>query len=167
MLAELLPAVAGLHALAADGPRALADRRLTPRTALLAGRSTRLVQSPVGVIGLRGPSASPWAEPALEAAAALLAGNAVILAAGAPLAAQRLRQIFLRAGLPGELLTTARAPGPGDRGRLPPRARPAAARAARDARSSSRARRRTSSSRPRCGPRSPAPGAIRPRPGGW
>jgi len=106
VLSELLPAVRGLHALASDGPRALADQRLAPRTALLAGRSTRLVHSPVGVIGLRGPSASPWAEPALEAAAALLAGNAVILAGGAPLAAQRLRQIFLRAGLPGELLTT-------------------------------------------------------------
>src|SRR4051812_42750327 len=113
VLSELLPAVRGLHALAADGPRALADRRLGPRAALLAGRSTRLVQSPVGVIGLRGPSASPWAEPALEAAAALLAGNAAILAAGAPLAAQRLRQIFLRAGLPGELLATAPAPAEG------------------------------------------------------
>src|SRR4051794_23274216 len=113
VLSELLPAVRGLHTLAADGPRVLADRRLAPRAALLAGRSTRLVQSPVGVIGLRGPSASPWAEPALEAAAALLAGNAVILAAGAPLAAQRLRQIFLRAGLPGELLATAPAPADG------------------------------------------------------
>jgi acyl-CoA reductase-like NAD-dependent aldehyde dehydrogenase len=113
VLSELLPAVDGLHALASDGPRALADRRLAPRAALLTGRSTRLVQSPVGTIGLRGPSASPWAEPALEAAAALLAGNAVILAAGAPLAAQRLRQIFLRAGLPGELLTTSPAPGDG------------------------------------------------------
>ncbi|MDA0165522.1 aldehyde dehydrogenase family protein [Solirubrobacter ginsenosidimutans] len=110
---ELLPTVEGLHRLAADGPRALADRRLASRVALLAGRSTRLIQSPVGVIGLRGPSASPWAEPVLEAAAALLAGNAVILAAGAPLAAQRLRQIFLRAGLPGELLTTAMPPAPG------------------------------------------------------
>src|SRR3954468_10065316 len=113
VLSELLPAVDGLHALASDGPRALADRRLAPRAALLTGRSTRLVQSPVGTIGLRGPSASPWAEPALEAAAALLAGNAVILAAGAPLAAQRLRQIFLRAGLPGELLTTATPPAAG------------------------------------------------------
>ena len=37
----------------------------------------------------------------------------MILAAGAPLAAQRLRQIFLRAGLPGELLTTRPAPGEG------------------------------------------------------
>ena len=130
---ELLPAVEGLHRLASDGPRALADRRLAPRVALLAGRSTRLVQSPVGVIGLRGPSASPWAEPALEAAAALLAGNAVILAAGAPLAAQRLRQIFLRAGLPGELLTTRPAARGRDRGPLPARARPAAARPPRDA----------------------------------
>ncbi len=105
--AELLPAVRGLDALANDGPRALADRRVSPRAALLAGRSTRLVQSPVGVIGLAGPSASPWAEPALEAAAALLAGNGVLLTAGAPLAAQRLRGVFLRAGLPGELITSA------------------------------------------------------------
>jgi hypothetical protein len=112
LLSELLPAVQGLHELASAGPRALADRRLAPRVAMLAGRSTRLIQSPVGVIGLRGPSASPWAEPALEAAAALLAGNAVILAAGAPLAAQRLRRVFLRAGLPGELLTTSMPPGP-------------------------------------------------------
>src|SRR3954464_2485897 len=109
-LTELLPAARGLRAIADDGPRALADQRIAPWVALLAGRSTRLVQSPVGVIGLRGPSASPFAEPGLEAAAALLAGNAVILAAGAPLAAQRLRQIFLRAGLPGELLATAPAP---------------------------------------------------------
>ena len=63
------------------------------------------------MIGLRGPSASPWAEPALEAAAALLAGNGVVLAAGAPLAAQRLRAVFLRAGVPGELLTVVPEPG--------------------------------------------------------
>ena len=56
--------------------------------------------APVGVIGLRGPSASPWAEPALETAASLLAGNGVLL--GVP--AQRLRNVFLRAGVPGELV---------------------------------------------------------------
>src|SRR4051812_28052814 len=104
VVTELLPAVRGLTALADDGPSALAERRLSPRAALLAGRGTRLLQAPAGVIGLRGPSASPWAEPALEAAAALLAGNAVLRGAGAPLAARRLRAIFLRAGLPGELL---------------------------------------------------------------
>jgi Aldehyde dehydrogenase family len=89
---ELLPAVRGLRALADDGPRALADRR--------AGRRTRIVQAPVGVIGLRGPSASPWAEPALETAAALLAGNGVLIGVAAP----RLRVVFLRAGVPGELV---------------------------------------------------------------
>ena len=107
VLSELLPAARGLSVLAEDGPHALADRRVSPHAYRLAGRHTRLVQSPVGVIGLRGPSASPWAEPALEAGATLLAGNGVILAAGAPLAAQRLRAVFLRAGVPGELLTVA------------------------------------------------------------
>lgn len=105
-LTELLPAARGLRAIADDGPRALRDRRIAPWTALLAGRSTRLVQAPVGVVALRGPSASPFAEPALEAAAALLAGNGVILATDRPLATQRLRAVFLRAGVPGELVTS-------------------------------------------------------------
>jgi hypothetical protein len=89
---ELLPAVRGLRALADDGPRALADRRV--------GRRTRIVHSPLGVIGLRGPSASPWAEPVLETAAALLAGNGVVLGVAVP----RLSAVFLRAGVPGELM---------------------------------------------------------------
>ena len=103
LVSELLPAARGLSALAADGPGALADTRLTSRARLLTGRSTRVVQSPLGLVGVRGPSASPFAEPLLETAAALLAGNAVILAAVVP----RLRAIFLRAGIPGELLTVA------------------------------------------------------------
>jgi acyl-CoA reductase-like NAD-dependent aldehyde dehydrogenase len=102
VLSELLPAARGLRVLADDGPPALADRRVSPRAARLAGVRTRLVHSPVGVIGLRGPSASPWAEPALEAGAALLAGNGVLLSAGA--LGQRLRGVFLRAGVPGELI---------------------------------------------------------------
>ena len=96
VLTELLPAARGLRELADDGPRALADKRVWSLT----GRRTRLVQAPVGLIGLRGPSASPWAEPALETAAALLAGNGVLL--GVP--AHRLRNVFLRAGVPGELV---------------------------------------------------------------
>jgi hypothetical protein len=102
VLSELLPAARGLHTLADQGPRALADRRVIPRAAWLAGRSTRLVRSPVGVVGVRGPSASPWSEPVLETAASLLAGNAVVLGAGA---AGRARAVFLRAGVPGELVS--------------------------------------------------------------
>jgi len=102
VVSELLPAVRGLHALAGEGPSALADRRLSPRAA--AWRRSVLIQAPAGVVGVTGPSASPWQEPALEAAAALLAGNGVLLSAAPPLAAQRLRGVFLRAGIPGELI---------------------------------------------------------------
>jgi acyl-CoA reductase-like NAD-dependent aldehyde dehydrogenase len=104
IVSELLPAVRALRALADDGPAALGERRLSARTARLARRRSLLLQAPVGIVGLRGPSASPWYGPAVEAAAALLAGNGVLLAAGAPLAAQRLRAMFLRAGVPGELV---------------------------------------------------------------
>ncbi len=104
VVAELLPAVRGLHALAGEGPAALVDRRLHPRTARLARRRSVLIQAPAGIVGLAGPSASPWFGPAVEVGAALLAGNGVLLAAGPPLAAQRLRAVFLRAGIPGELI---------------------------------------------------------------
>ncbi len=70
-----------------------------------------LIQAPAGIVGLAGPSASPWHGPAVEAGAALLAGNGVLLAAGAPLAAQRLRAVFLRAGIPGELIAPVGATG--------------------------------------------------------
>src|SRR4051794_41205321 len=90
LVTELLPAVRGLRALAGDGPGALAEQRLSPRAALLAGRGTRLVQAPAGVVGLGGASASPWAEPALDAPAAALGGDAVLLAAAPPAAGRRL-----------------------------------------------------------------------------
>ena len=88
-LAELLPSVGGLHGLAADGPDALADRRLGPVPALRAGRRSTLVQAPFGVVGIHVRDGSAWAGPLLEVAAALLAGNAVLLAPAAPRAAGR------------------------------------------------------------------------------
>src|SRR5215207_1619561 len=78
-LGELLPAVAGLSDLADDGPGALADRRLGRPALLRAGRRATGVQQPRGVAGILGAASSPWTEPALEVAAALLAGNAVVL----------------------------------------------------------------------------------------
>jgi acyl-CoA reductase-like NAD-dependent aldehyde dehydrogenase len=104
LLAELLPSVGGLHGLAADGPGALADRRLGPVPPLRAGRRSTLVQAPLGVVGIMVGDGAPWAGPLLEVAAALLAGNAVLLAPAAPLAAARMRHAFVRAGLPEELL---------------------------------------------------------------
>ena len=103
-LAELLPSVGGLHGLAADGPDALADRRLGPVPALRAGRRSTLVQAPFGVVGIHVRDGSAWNAPLLEVGAALLAGNAVLLAPAAPRAAAAMRGAFIRAGLPEELL---------------------------------------------------------------
>jgi acyl-CoA reductase-like NAD-dependent aldehyde dehydrogenase len=103
LLAELLPSVGGLHGLANDGPAALADRRLGPVPALRAGRRSTLVQSPLGVVGVHVRDGSSWAGPLLEVAAALLAGNAVLLVPAASRAAARMQNAFARAGLPEEL----------------------------------------------------------------
>ena len=103
-LGELLPAISGLSDLVEDGPAALADRRLGRPALLRGGRRARGVQQPRGVIGILGAPSSPWTEPALEVAAALLAGNGVLLAPAAPLAAERLRRTLVRAGIPEELV---------------------------------------------------------------
>jgi betaine-aldehyde dehydrogenase len=104
LLAELLPSVSALHALADDGPKALADQRLGRPAPLRGGRRAVLVQAPLGTVAIRGRAASPWAEPLVESAAALLAGNAVLLAPAAPLVGERIAAAFIRAGVPGELI---------------------------------------------------------------
>src|SRR5215217_6693561 len=96
-----------LDDLADEGPKALADRRLGRPALLRGGRRAVGVQEPRGVIGVLGGAASPWTEPALEVGAALLAGNGVVLVPAAPLAGQRLRTAFLRAGIPEDLLAVA------------------------------------------------------------
>jgi acyl-CoA reductase-like NAD-dependent aldehyde dehydrogenase len=104
VLAELLPSVGGLHDLADDGPKALRDRRLGRIAPLRAGRRSILQSAPLGVVGVRGGRASPWAEPVLETGAALLAGNAVVLST--PLK-ERIRAAFDRGGVPPELIALA------------------------------------------------------------
>lgn len=107
LLAELLPAIGGLHALAGEGPAALAEQRLGGGRLRRIGRRTTLIPAPVGVVGIRGGPASPWAEPLLETAAAVLAGNAVVLAMPVPAAAARLGSALARAGMPDDLVVLA------------------------------------------------------------
>jgi acyl-CoA reductase-like NAD-dependent aldehyde dehydrogenase len=104
LLAELLPSVAGLHELAEDGPKALADRRLGRAAVLRGGRRAFLFQAPVGIVGVRGGDGSPWAELVLETAAALLAGNGVVLAGPYPALAERFVAALGRAGVPEGLV---------------------------------------------------------------
>jgi acyl-CoA reductase-like NAD-dependent aldehyde dehydrogenase len=104
LLGEVLPSVAGLNALAAEGPRFLAQRRVGRTPALRLGRRAVLLQAPRGDVEVRAGTESPWQAPVLEVGAALLAGNAVRIAAAAPEVAERIVATFLRAGVPGELL---------------------------------------------------------------
>jgi betaine-aldehyde dehydrogenase len=104
LLAELLPSVAGLHELADDGPGALAQRRLGRAAVLRGGRRAFLFQAPLGVVGIRGGDGSPWAEAVLETAAALLAGNGVVLAAAYESLGRRFAAALGRAGLPDGLV---------------------------------------------------------------
>ena len=104
LLGEVLPSVAGLNALAAEGPRFLAQRRVGRPPALRLGRRAVLLQAPHGDVEVRAGTESPWQAPVLEVGAALLAGNAVRIAAAAPEVAERIVATFLRAGVPGELL---------------------------------------------------------------
>jgi len=108
LLAELLPSVGGLHDLADDGHKALRDRRLGRIPALRAGRRTLMLQAPYGTIGVRGGTGSPWTEPVLEAGAALLAGNAVVLESPV---GEAIRAVFVRAGVPEELIALGSAEG--------------------------------------------------------
>jgi acyl-CoA reductase-like NAD-dependent aldehyde dehydrogenase len=104
LLAELLPSVGGLHSLAAEGPEALGDARIGRMPVLRAGRRSVLFSAPLGVVGIRGGAGSPWAEPVLESAAAMLAGNAVRLVPSDPHVGARLAGVFVRAGIPEGLL---------------------------------------------------------------
>jgi acyl-CoA reductase-like NAD-dependent aldehyde dehydrogenase len=56
------------------------------------------------VVGVRGGDGSPWAEMVLETAAAVLAGNGVVLAGAYEPLARRLVAALGRAGLPDELV---------------------------------------------------------------
>jgi acyl-CoA reductase-like NAD-dependent aldehyde dehydrogenase len=107
LLAELLPSVAGLGELADQGPEAVAGRRLGRNALLRLGRRAVLLHAPVGVVGIRGGDGSPWAEPVLEVAAALLAGNGVVLSAAVEEVGTRLTSALTRAGLPDGLLQLA------------------------------------------------------------
>ena len=162
LLAELLPSVGGLHGLASDGPGVLADRRLGPVPALRAGRRSTLVQAPLGVVGVHVRDGSPWAGPLLEVAAALLAGNAVLLAPAAPLAAARMQAAFISAALRRSCSSSRR-----KRTSPAPRASSRSTRRRPRARCScSTGRRWIAPSQARSGPRSPVVGAGTRRSGG-
>jgi succinate-semialdehyde dehydrogenase/glutarate-semialdehyde dehydrogenase len=103
---EVLPAVETLQWLAEHGPRILAGERIRFSRTQHPIKRGRWSYEPLGVIGVIGPAAEPFATPLGDAAVALMAGNGVVLKPSphGALAGERIARVFARAGLPEGLL---------------------------------------------------------------
>ena len=108
---EVMDTARGVRVFANLAPKTL---RSTRRPGVIPGL-TKVVEhrQPVGVVGVITPWNYPFTLPATDSAAALLAGNAVILKpdSQAPLSAQLLADLFAEAGLPEGLFTVIVGPG--------------------------------------------------------
>lgn len=104
---EVMDTARGLRVFANLAPKTLGSSRYPGVIPVL----TKAVvhHQPVGVVGIITPWNYPFTLPATDAAAALLAGNAVILKpdSQSPLSAQLLAELFTEAGLPDGLFTVA------------------------------------------------------------
>src|SRR4051812_41772942 len=105
-IGELLPAIETLQWLAEAGPRILAGERAGLSRALHPLTRARWTYEPLGVVGVLGPAAEPFATPLGDVAVALMAGNGVVLKPSphAALSGARIARVFARAGLPPGLL---------------------------------------------------------------
>jgi succinate-semialdehyde dehydrogenase/glutarate-semialdehyde dehydrogenase len=105
-LMELVPAIETLQWLAGHGPKILSGERISFARALHPVKRGRWTYEPLGVIGVLGPAAEPFATPLGDIAVALMAGNGVVFKPSpyACLAGERIARVFTRAGLPEGLL---------------------------------------------------------------
>jgi acyl-CoA reductase-like NAD-dependent aldehyde dehydrogenase len=105
-LMELVPAIETLQWLAEHGPGILSGERIGFSRALHPVKRGRWSYEPLGVVGVLGPAAEPFATPLGDVAVALMAGNGVVFKPSpyACLAGERIARVFARAGLPEGLL---------------------------------------------------------------
>ena len=103
---EIVPTLDSMHYFARTSRSLLKPQKIDIGQYGLMGRSSRLVYTPLGVIGIISPWNFPLATPADEVVMALMAGNAVVLKPSelTPLIALKVAEIFERAGLPAGLL---------------------------------------------------------------
>jgi acyl-CoA reductase-like NAD-dependent aldehyde dehydrogenase len=103
---ELLAAVETLQWLTEHGPGVLAGERIRFARTQHPVKRGRWSYEPLGVVGVLGPAAEPFATPLGDVAVALMAGNGVVLKPSphVPLCAERIARVFARAGLPEGLL---------------------------------------------------------------
>ena len=89
---ELLPTIDALHWIAHQGPKILADERVS-LPIFLKQKRAKFAYEPLGVVGVIAPWNYPWSIPFGEVAIALMAGNGVVLkpASLTPLIGQRIQ----------------------------------------------------------------------------
>jgi succinate-semialdehyde dehydrogenase/glutarate-semialdehyde dehydrogenase len=104
---ELVPSIDSLRWLAEAGPGILEDERI-PLPVFIKQKRARFTFEPLGVVGVIAPWNYPWSIPFGEVAVALMAGNGVVLKPDplTPLTAQRIQEVFERAGVPEGLVRT-------------------------------------------------------------
>ncbi|HVO11762.1 MAG TPA: aldehyde dehydrogenase family protein [Vicinamibacteria bacterium] len=100
--AEILPSLEALKHLAAHAEELLRDDVLEAQQLLLAHKEARLVYAPIGVVLVITPWNYPWGLTLPVVAAALVAGNTVVLkpAPATTVVGLRLGQVAQKAGLP-------------------------------------------------------------------
>jgi acyl-CoA reductase-like NAD-dependent aldehyde dehydrogenase len=103
---ELLPAIDTLRWLGSHGADLLGETRIGVPRALHPLKRARIEHEAVGVVGVIGAGSAPLAQPLCQIAAALMGGNGAIFkpAPRASLAAERVRRLLARAGLPEGLV---------------------------------------------------------------
>jgi acyl-CoA reductase-like NAD-dependent aldehyde dehydrogenase len=105
-LMELVPAIETLQWLGERGPGVLSGERIAFSRAMHPLKRGRWSYESLGVVGVLGPAAEPFATPLGDVAVALMAGNGVFFKPSpyACLAGERIARVFARAGLPDGLL---------------------------------------------------------------
>src|SRR5438270_162741 len=95
-LMELLPTIDGLHWIAANGERLLADERIRYTQSLVRRKRSLFSYEPLGVIGVISPWSSPWSTPFGIVATALMCGNGVVVkpSSQTPLIGERIQAAF-------------------------------------------------------------------------
>src|SRR6185295_9110184 len=103
---ELTPSLDLMQYFARNTSSLLLPQRLQIGLYGLMGRSSYIINKPLGVVGIISPWNFPWATPLDEVVMALMAGNAVVIKPSelTPLTALKIKDVFTRAGLADGLL---------------------------------------------------------------
>jgi acyl-CoA reductase-like NAD-dependent aldehyde dehydrogenase len=104
---EIAPVLDLMQYFARNAERLLKPRKIGIGLFGLAGRSSKIVYHPLGVVGIIPAWNYPFTIPLGEAAMALMAGNAVIIKPSelTPLVGLKIGEIFENAGAPGGLVS--------------------------------------------------------------